>query len=56
MESVIERQGVPWHINPRSPDACPAALPSPVESESFSVPADDGIGFDEQEGLAPIGP
>src|SRR4030095_12357349 len=40
----------------RSSHPSPAALPVPVEPESFSMPADDRLGLDHHEGLAPVRP
>ena len=42
--------------HPRSSDPSPTALPVPVEPESFSMPADDRLGLDHHEGLAPVRP
>jgi hypothetical protein len=36
--------------------APPAALPFPVEPETFSMPADDRLGLDHHEGLPPVRP
>jgi len=40
---------------PRSSDGAAAAFPFPVEPEPLSMQADDRVGLDQQEGLAPFG-
>jgi hypothetical protein len=40
-----------WSTDPPS-----AAPPIPVEPEPFAMQADDGLGLDQHEGLAPFGP
>ena len=41
---------------PRLSDASAAALPLPVETESSSMTANDHVGLEQYEGLAPVGP
>ena len=39
-----------------SPGSPVPTLPSPKQTETLAMPCDDGVGFDENESRAPIGP
>ncbi len=43
-------------VDPGPPTPTASALASPVEPETMSVPADNGLGLDEDERLLPVPP
>jgi len=56
---VLLRQSSDQNANllgdPRSRDALPGS-PASIETEAGAVPADHGIGFDENQNVGPAGP
>jgi hypothetical protein len=50
-DELTDLQGNDW-----SPHTAPTAFPGPVQPEAFSVPSDNGLGFDDSEHLGPVFP